>query len=463
MFAYMPSTYSGAYTIPDNIKSIIGGAFCNCHDLTSITIPNSVASIGCGAFYGCSNLTSVTIPNSVKSIGAEAFSSCSSLISVTIGNSVTSIGEAAFEGCIMLGSVTTPSSVISIGDRCFYRCENMKTVTINASNNHGVKSIGKRLFNRCNELESINVIGGNPNLPLASRAKDNCLFCLYSVDGVLYCNVPYVRSTGFHNTLVAFPSKKNISSFSIPYFVDEIADVAFCCCFYLRTIRLGSYIKRLNGSIAFFSPKINDFAFCSSKLNEIIVSAGSLELLAKEKGLLHVKNKLKENEMEILSDGKIFIRYSPCFEGKMVIPDGVEVIQNGAFSGCRLSSITIPSAVKTIEDGAFKGCDTLTKIIVSDSNPNYCSCDGVLYNKDMTILICCPSARPLQHIPDSVTQITSDALFGVTVTESARERIHAIYLEMKRRREQYENEKRIQEEKQEKRPSVLQKKKNDNA
>ncbi|MDY3674739.1 MAG: leucine-rich repeat domain-containing protein [Prevotella sp.] len=100
MFVHLPETYSGHYSIPENISQIIGGAFYNCRGLTSITIPNSVTSIGNSAFKGCSSLTSVTIPNSVTSIVTSAFSQCTGLTSVTIPNSVTSIGESAFASCI---------------------------------------------------------------------------------------------------------------------------------------------------------------------------------------------------------------------------------------------------------------------------------------------------------------------------------------------------------------------------
>ena len=76
MFVYLPPTYSGHYTIPDNITKILGGAFESCSGLTSITIPNSVTSIGERAFDNCFGLTSITIPNSVTSIGDGAFDYC---------------------------------------------------------------------------------------------------------------------------------------------------------------------------------------------------------------------------------------------------------------------------------------------------------------------------------------------------------------------------------------------------
>lgn len=127
-FVYMPSFYSGAYTIPEGITKICGGAFEYCDDLSSVIIPNGVTTIGEQAFYKCGNLTSVTIPNSVISIDKYAFCGCGRLTSVTIPNSVTSIGEYAFKICSDLTSVTIPNSVTSIGKGAFEGCSNLTSV-----------------------------------------------------------------------------------------------------------------------------------------------------------------------------------------------------------------------------------------------------------------------------------------------------------------------------------------------
>ena len=132
VFAFMPTSYSGAYTIPDGIESIAGGAFSYCRALTSVTIPNSVTSIGEDAFYGCSGLTSIEIPNSVTNIGGSAFRNCTGLTSIDIPNSVTNIGGSAFRNCTGLTSIEIPNSVTGIGDGAFYGCSGLTSVTIEA-------------------------------------------------------------------------------------------------------------------------------------------------------------------------------------------------------------------------------------------------------------------------------------------------------------------------------------------
>ncbi|MDE5574515.1 MAG: leucine-rich repeat domain-containing protein, partial [Bacteroidales bacterium] len=132
VFAYMPKTYNGGYTIPSGIQTIAGGAFSGCSGLTSVTIPDGVTAIGEYAFYGCSGLTSVTIPESVTSIGYKAFAYCRGLTSVTIPEGVDTIGSSAFAYCTGLTSVTIGESVTFIGDMAFGGCSALKAVEWNA-------------------------------------------------------------------------------------------------------------------------------------------------------------------------------------------------------------------------------------------------------------------------------------------------------------------------------------------
>ena len=133
-------------TIPNSVTSIGDLAFYECSSLTSVTIPNSVTSIGSDAFWGCSGLTHTiivndmfvflptgyeghySIPENISTIIGGAFSGCESLTSVTIPNSVTSIGDYAFIECSSLTSVTIPNSVTSIGDNAFEKCRNIENV-----------------------------------------------------------------------------------------------------------------------------------------------------------------------------------------------------------------------------------------------------------------------------------------------------------------------------------------------
>jgi hypothetical protein len=101
----------------------------------------------------------------------------------------------------------------------------------------------------------------------------------------------------------------------------------------------------------------------------------------------------------------------------ITIPNSVTSIGSDAFSGCTgLTSITIPNSVTSIGASAFKSCTGLTSINVTENNSNYCSIDGVLFNKDKTELICYPVGKTetSYSIPNSVTSIGASAFEDCT-------------------------------------------------
>ncbi len=119
---------------------------------------------------------------------------------------------------------------------------------------------------------------------------------------------------------------------------------------------------------------------------------------------------------------------------QLTLPCSLREIQNYAFSGCGsitskfmpegvrrlgtdiiekvpVAEIHIPSSVKKIAPNAFKGCKNLSQIIVASDNPHFTSSDGVLYNKDMTVLISVPCKTDITDfkMPDSVLSVSEEA------------------------------------------------------
>jgi uncharacterized protein YpmB len=79
----------------------------------------------------------------------------------------------------------------------------------------------------------------------------------------------------------------------------------------------------------------------------------------------------------------------------VVIPDSVKYIKSYSFAYCTsLINIDIPSSVIEIDSTvAFDLCDKLTNINVNVNNNSYSSLDGVLYNKNKTIIVHYPRAK----------------------------------------------------------------------
>lgn len=101
---------------------------------------------------------------------------------------------------------------------------------------------------------------------------------------------------------------------------------------------------------------------------------------------------------------------------KLTLPDSLKSIGEGAFAECDLpSTITIPKNVEKIGREAFGW--RLKTIKVDKGNKYFCSIDGVLFNKNKTALICCPSGRKGKYsIPEGTKKISKGSFSGCSLT-----------------------------------------------
>ncbi len=103
---------------------------------------------------------------------------------------------------------------------------------------------------------------------------------------------------------------------------------------------------------------------------------------------------------------------------ELEIPDSVEQIQRGAFSGIEnITSVRLPESLVKIGSIPFNGCDNLAEITISEKNTNYKTVDGVLYSGDGKTLIQFPCAKGGEYKVENGTEVIGYGAFAESAIE----------------------------------------------
>ncbi len=362
----------GEVVIPDThndkpVTSIGNESFYHCYYITSVTIPDSVETIGIDAFRGCRGLESVTIGKGVKNIGSGAFLYCSSIKSVYIDD-VTAWCNIDFENY--------DSNPVYYADDLYVNGQLATDVVIP----DGVTQIPINGFSY-ESLKSVVIPDGVTDI------GDSAFSWCKNLASITIPNSVTRIGAG------AFRGCYALTSVNIPGNVTDIGEGAFCYCENLSSVTIGDGVKSI-GAEAFYECK-------------------SLESVAIPDSVTNIGRRA----------------FYICESLKNVtIGNSVENIGEEAFQHCiALGLIEIPESVTSVGSRAFNCCDSLTAINVNEKNPNYYSQDGVLFNKDKTILLQHPSKKDISQytIPDSVTKIDEYAFCNcsnlalITIPDSA--------------------------------------------
>ena len=365
-------------TIPKSVTSIGDGIFYECKSLKNIEIPDSVESMGDGVFMYCSSLPSVILPDTLTKIGDHTFYYCTNLSNITIPSNVTSIGYSAFENCTNLTGITIPSNVTSIGQSAFEDCTNLTSITIPSS----VASIAKSAFENCQNLKSVYYSGtkdewnsvtiGDSNDPLINAYK-HYIMSDYETEVLDDGTIEITKYNG-SATELEIPSEINGKK------VTSIGESAFWGSANLTSVTIPNGVTSIKSWAFYGCPNLT-----SVKIPDSVTSIGDSAF------------------------------YGCTNLTSVKIPDSVTSIETSAFYGCtNLTSVTISDKVESIGIGAFAGCSSLTSIEVDSNNQNYLSKDGVLFNKDQTVLIQYPAGKEDTSyiVPKSATIISRFAFLG---------------------------------------------------
>ena len=306
------------------------------------------------------NDSSLQIPSiidgkKVTKIGKNAFSFCNIVKDVTIPDGVTSIDDHAFLWCKNLANIALPDRLTSIGASAFYGCESLSSIAIPGS----VTLIDSEAFRYCKKLQSITLKNG-----IKTINKN------------------------------AFVGCKSLQTITIPESVETMGDYMFIDCDSLKSINVDGKNKNYSSrdGVLFNKDKTELITYPCSKNNTSYSIPGKVKTI------------------------KTMAFKNCCALRNVTIPTGVVKIGESVFyNNDSLRSVTIPYTVTSIGYYAFAACDNLKSITVDSKNKNYVSAEGVLFNKDKTVLVQYPGGKEnISYIvPNSVVLINGEAFRDV--------------------------------------------------
>lgn len=391
--------------IPEGIEYILDGAFSGCSNLVEVTFPttliklgNATARWGMGAFQG-TKIKKVNLPNGLRQIGHCAFQYCRELTQVELPDDLRVIGYGAFEDCSQLLAITLSEGLQSIEDEAFKGCKGLKELTIPST----VVSFGKDALATSGYGSSIKVkcYPGSKAIeycrnnrivivPIGSGASSSNGFSSANVKPIVH--KPKIKDS---TNLV----QGNSDDYSIKDLGNGKAEISSFNGFDVEDMLIPTEIKGLN------IVGIGESAFKSCLgLKRLIIPEGIEYILD---GAFSGCSNLMEVTFPttLIKLGNTTTRWGMgVFLGtkikKVNLPNGLKQIGHCAFQSCReLCQVELPDELRVIGHGAFKDCSQLLSITLSE---------GVQRIEDEAFKGC----RGLREItiPSTVTFLGEDAL-----------------------------------------------------
>lgn len=322
----------------------------NAGSITDLDLAGARIVSGGDPYYTPSVLDPYYTQNDV--IGTNMFYKLNSLVSLVLPLSAKKIEMFAINDCNNIGRLDLPAECVELEMDAIYNCKNINTLSIGRN----LQVFDGSAINNCPRIREFFVDSANETFK--------------AIDGILLSKDETV--------LVKYPCGLTNSSYCIP-----------------------SGVKKIEGS-AFEKAQINEITFPSS-----LITIGS-------SAFSNCKKLLKIEMPNAISQIGSFAFYGCSSLSSVNLSDNVAEIPSYSFRDCSsLREFTIGKSVSKISDDAFPGCTLLQKFIVDAENMWYCSQDGVLYSKDMSNLISCPTAyySASFFVPYGVLSISDNAFY----------------------------------------------------
>ncbi len=320
-----------------------------------VVIPNEIRGIpvtdlASWAFDGCTSLTSVIVGENIENIGYAVFEDCKNLTRVSFSDSVLIINNRTFYGCESLWDFNLPPNLQSINTDVLFNCKQLtmlhipdtveKIYSVNTLASSG--SIGG-----CASLVELTVDPANP----IYRSENNCVIRRSDNALVMGCTASIIPQGVTKIERLAFYgiSPKHLT---VPDTVVEIGENAFKGAVELQSITLGNSLSKID-ALAFQN--------CTA-LQTIELPAGLTEL-----GELSFSGCASLQSLTVNEKNEVYQSIGNCILRRdtpdtvlfgcvgSVIPEGIRVIGDSAFSGYSGETIYLPEGIQVIGNSAFSG------------------------------------------------------------------------------------------------------------
>lgn len=127
----IPSSIEGA-----DVKVVGKNAFAKNTAITKVILNDGLETVGEGAFSGATNLTEIVFPSSLKRIEKGAFIKIGAK-DITLNEGLEYLGQMSFSNCTNLESINLPDSLVEIDSRAFLGSKKLASVmTFGGNANH---------------------------------------------------------------------------------------------------------------------------------------------------------------------------------------------------------------------------------------------------------------------------------------------------------------------------------------
>ena len=402
---------TGTLIIPSTVKKIKQGAFANCEDINAIVFQEptdgseGITAIPDNCFRGCTNLTSVKLPNTVKVIGAFAFAECKNLNEIIIPRDTEEIGYSSFFQCSKLQNIVFNTKLKKLGEYSFIHCGSLKQLNLNEGLEvinrqsfqgsaiqkvvipDSVTYIGYGVFLDCRNLTSVH-IGKNAKTIGSTVIRQSYLVNDFVVDP----QNPYYVTEG--NILYDKNKTKIIcmaagtTNVNIPSTVTEIVDEAFIGSKNIETLVIPEGVRKIGTRAFAFCEKLVNLSIPSSVtsigtrvveenhiLTNLTIHPNNPNYVA-ENGVIFNKDKTElisaadVNKNYVVPSTVKVIKNCAFYQAhnlkSITLPQGLNKIEDDAFSVCGISEITIPGTVKSIGVNVFRHTTSLKNIVLEE-------------------------------------------------------------------------------------------------